>query len=130
MTTYDRLRVEPPQTHQLPSPRAPSDGDLHSRIRWKTADAIVVEVTGDVDVCTAPDLEAAVTEHLRARPGVLRIDLGEVRFFGVAGLRVLVRAHRQAETAGVHLVVDPGDSCAAVRALELLHRLEGANRSR
>jgi anti-anti-sigma factor len=125
MTTHERLRVDPPRTHQLPSPRPPADGDLHSRTRWKTADAVVVEVAGDVDLCTAPDLEAALQEHVRACPGVLRVDLGEVRFLGAAGLQVLVRAHRQAAAAGVHFVVDPGDSCAAGRALELLHQLEG-----
>jgi len=125
MTTYQRPRADPQRTHRLPSPRAPADGDLHSRIRWKTADAIVVEVAGDIDLCTAPDLAAALDEHVRAAPGVLRVDLGEVRFLGAAGIRVLLRAHEQAEATGVHLVVDPGRSCAAGRALELLDRLEG-----
>ncbi|WP_206785626.1 STAS domain-containing protein [Amycolatopsis sp. MtRt-6] len=128
MTTHERLRVagvETPPAHRLPSPRAPSDGDLGSRIRWKSPDAVVVEVTGEVDLCTVAGLAAVLDEHLRARPGVLRVDLGQVRFLGAAGIRVLLRAHRHAEAAGVHLVVDPGRSRAAVRALELLDRLPG-----
>ncbi len=116
--------ADPPLTHRLPSPRAPLEGDLRSRLRWKSPDAIVVQVGGEIDLCTAGALEATLAEHVRARPGVLRVDLGEVRFFGAAGLRVLVRAHRHAEAAGVHLVVDPGRSRAAVRALELLDELE------
>ncbi|MGK3207118.1 STAS domain-containing protein [Amycolatopsis sp. MEPSY49] len=127
MTTHERPRVagaDPPLTHRLPSPRAPADGDLRSRLRWKSPDAIVVQVGGEIDLCTAGTLEATLAEHVRACPGVLRVDLGEVRFFGAAGLRVLVRAHRHAEAAGVHLVVDPGRSRAAVRALELLDELE------
>ncbi len=123
MTTHERLRV-----HRLPSPRAPSDGDLESLIRWKSSDAVVLEVTGEVDLCTVARLAAVLDEHLRARPGVLRIDLGQVRFLGAAGIRVLLRAQRHAEAAGVHLVVDPGGSVAAARALELLDRLRGTAR--
>jgi anti-anti-sigma factor len=127
MTIYERPRVTgpaPPLTHRLPSPRVPSGGDLRSETRWKTADAIVVEVGGEIDGCTAPLLEAALAGHVRARPGVLRVDLGQVEFLGAAGLRVLLSAQRDAEAAGVHLVVDPGRSRAAVRALQLLDRLE------
>lgn len=127
MTTYERPRVvaaDPPRTQRVPAPRAPAEGDLRSKLRWKSPDAIVVQVGGEVDLCTAGALEATLAEHVRACPGVLRVDLAEVRFFGAAGLRVLVRAHRSAEAAGVHLVVDPGRSRAAVRALELLDALE------
>lgn len=130
MTTHERVRVAAagsPPTHRLPAPRPPSDGDLRSRTRWKSADAIVVEVGGEVDACTAPLLEAALAEHVRACPGVLRVDLGQVGFLGAAGLRALVRACRDAEAAGVHLVVDPGRSRAAVRALELLDALDGVS---
>ncbi|WP_410632998.1 STAS domain-containing protein [Amycolatopsis sp. cmx-4-83] len=110
--------------HRLPSPRAPADG-LTGRTRWRTPDAIVVEVAGDIDLCTVSRLEATLEEHLRACPGVLRVDLGEVHFLGAAGLRALVRAAEQAAEAGVHLVFDPGRSHAAIRALELLDRLQG-----
>ncbi|MDQ7811052.1 STAS domain-containing protein [Amycolatopsis sp. A133] len=126
MTTHERLRVagvDLPAGDRLPAPRAPSDGDFDSRIRWKSPDAVVVEVAGEVDLCTVAGLAALLDEHLRARPGVLRVDLGQVWFFGAAGIRVLLRAQRHAEAAGVHLVVDPGGSRAAVRALELLDRL-------
>ncbi|MDX3189536.1 STAS domain-containing protein [Streptomyces sp. MN03-5084-2B] len=131
MTTHERLRVVgAPPSHGLPSPRAPSDDDAGSRIRWKSPDAVVVEVTGEVDLCTVTRLAAMLDEHVRARPGVLRVDLGQVRFLGAAGIRVLLRAHRHAEAVGVHLVVDPGGSRAAVRALELLDRLQGRGADR
>ena len=128
MTTHERLRVagaDALPSDRLPSPRAPSDGEPGSRIRWKSPEAVVVEVTGEVDLCSVPGLAAVLDEHIRARPGVLRIDLGQVRFLGAAGIRVLLRAHRHAEAAGVHLVIDPGRSRAAIRALELLDRLRG-----
>lgn len=125
MTTHERLRVVgAPSSHRLPSPRAPSDGDQGSHLRWKSPDAVVVEVTGEVDLCSVAALAAVLDEHVRARPGVLRVDLGQVCFLGAAGIRVLLRAHRYAEAVGVHLVIDPGRSHAAVRALELLDRLQ------
>ncbi|WP_103349190.1 STAS domain-containing protein [Amycolatopsis sp. CA-128772] len=116
--------VTVPPVHRLPAPRAPSDDDPGSRLRWKSADAVVVEITGEVDLCTVARLAAVLDEHVRARPGVLRVDLGQVRFFGAAGIGALLQAARHAEAAGVHLVVDPGGSRAVIRALELLDRLE------
>ena len=124
MTTDERQRAPgtDPPTHRLPSPRAPADG-LGGRTRWRTADAVVMEVTGEIDACTVPRLEAALDDHLRTGPGVLRLDLGEVGFLGAAGLRVLLRAHERATALGVHLVLDAGRSHAAARALALLDRL-------
>ncbi|MEV6648548.1 STAS domain-containing protein [Amycolatopsis sp. NPDC051371] len=123
MTTYSRLGEArtASSAQRLPSPRAPAD--LHSEVRWKSADAIVVEVTGEIDACTAPRLAATLAGHVRARPAALRVDLGEVGFLGSAGLQVLLKARRDAEAVGVHLVVDPGRSHAAVRALQLLGQL-------
>jgi anti-anti-sigma factor len=112
--------ADPPRTHRLPAPRGSSHDDVPSRLRWKSPDAIVVQVGGEIDLVTSGRFAAVLAEHIRACPGVLRIDLGEVRFFGAAGLRVLLRVRRDAEAAGVHLVVDPGRSRAAERALRLL----------
>jgi anti-anti-sigma factor len=128
MTAHDPLQtagVESPPSHDLPSPRAPSESDLGSRTRWKSADAVVVEVTGDIDLCTVARFAAILDDHVRARPGVLRVDLGQVRFLGAAGIRVLRQAERHAGAVGVHFVVDPGGSRPASRALELLGHLPG-----
>ncbi|SFW84153.1 STAS domain-containing protein [Amycolatopsis australiensis] len=126
MTTYRRpaeVRVAPCPVHRLPAPRAPADEPLRSQVRWKSPDAIVVEVAGDVDLATAAELEAALCEHVRARPRALRVDLGDVTFLGTAGLQALRRAHLLAERSGVHLVFDAGESRAVTRALEVLDRL-------
>ncbi|MEU0791586.1 STAS domain-containing protein [Amycolatopsis sp. NPDC005961] len=125
MTTYSRPgEVRTATAHdRLPAPRAPAD--LRTEVRCKSADAIVVEVAGEIDGRTAPRLRATLAGHLRARPAVLRVDLGEVGFLGSAGLEVLLQAQRDAEAAGVHLVVDPGRSHAAGRALRVLGDLGG-----
>ncbi|MBE1493769.1 anti-anti-sigma factor [Amycolatopsis lexingtonensis] len=124
MTTHERQRAPAadPPAHGLPAPRVAADG-LSDRTRWQTPDAVVVEVTGEIDVCTVARLEATLDDHLRAGPGVLRLDLGEVRFLGAAGLGVLMRARERAAALGIHLVLDAGRSHAAARALELLDRL-------
>ncbi|MCR6483799.1 STAS domain-containing protein [Amycolatopsis sp. OK19-0408] len=131
MTTHPRLgevgTTASPARH-LPSPRAPAD--LHSEVRWRSSEAIVVRVTGEIDTCTAMGLERTVREHLRARPAALRVDMGEVSFFGAAGLRALHRARLLADDAGVHLVVDAGGSLAVQRALDLLDRICAASSSR
>jgi anti-anti-sigma factor len=108
----------------LPLPRAPADQGLRSQVRWRSADAIVVEVAGEIDLCTVTRLESMVRDQLRARPAVLRVDLGEVGFLGASGISVLLRAQLLAQETGVHLVVDPGGSRAALRALELLDLLD------
>lgn len=120
MTTYSRPG-ELGTAHRLPSPRAPAD--LRSELRWKSPDAIVVQVSGEIDTCTAGRLESTVGEHLRARPAALRVDMGEVSFLGTAGIRALQRARVLAEDAGVHLVVDAGGSRAVRRALDVLDRI-------
>jgi anti-anti-sigma factor len=129
MTTYEPpadIGVAPARIHRLPGPRAPAGESLRSELRWCGDDAVVVEVAGEIDSCTATRLDAVLSEQLQFRPAVLRVDLGAVGFLGTAGLRVLGQARRKAEAAGVHLIVDPGGSRAAGRALELLAQVDDA----
>ncbi len=60
-------------------------------------DAVVVRVSGAVDILTAPRLRsalAAALERVDERPVV--VDLTAVRFFGSPGLRVLAESAEQA----------------------------------
>ncbi|MBW4721246.1 STAS domain-containing protein [Saccharothrix obliqua] len=57
--------------------------------RW--GDVLVVSVAGEVDQDTAPRVRAA----LRGRAAALVLDLSAVTFFGSAGIRVLLDAHRE-----------------------------------
>jgi anti-sigma B factor antagonist len=78
--------------------------------------AIVVEVTGEIDMVTAPLLENAVRESLASRPDALVIDLSGAQFFSSAGIAVLVLAHRN--SAGISLRVVAQDR-VVLRPLEL-----------
>ncbi|RSM79943.1 anti-sigma factor antagonist [Amycolatopsis sp. WAC 01375] len=77
----------------VPSPR-PSDEDLLRirRIRW-SQDLLVVAATGEVDLATAGKLERALSGRL---PATTVLDLTEVGFLGVAGLRVIESAAARA----------------------------------
>jgi anti-anti-sigma factor len=58
-------------------------------------DLVVIRVTGDVDLGSAPQLALALAGEL---PPVTVVDLTQVTFLAVAGLRVLVAAMKRAST--------------------------------
>jgi anti-anti-sigma factor len=81
---------------------------------------VVITARGDVDMATSPLLQARLHEWIR-RPGpALVVDLTGVRFFGAAGVTVLVRAAESAKTAGVEFLV-----VAAGRVVLLPLRITG-----
>ena len=82
----------------------------------RRADAVVLTVTGEVDMTTAPEFEHAVRDALAERPATLVIDLTGAEFFSSAGIAVLVLAHRN--DAGVALRVVATDRIV-LRPLEL-----------
>lgn len=79
-------------------------------------DAIVLTVSGEIDMTTAPTLENAVRQALTARPAILVIDLTDVEFFSSAGIAVLVLAHRNESGADLRVIADDR---TVLRPLEL-----------
>jgi anti-anti-sigma factor len=66
----------------------------------------VVTVTGDVDHDTAPLIEQVLLQTIDHRPRTC-LDLGQVDFFGAAGIDVLLSAYQRAAERG-HSVVARG----------------------
>ena len=60
---------------------------------------------GRLDAVTVPALETAIDEQLTARHFRLIIDLSEVGYMSSSGLRVLLRARRQAQSGGGDVVL-------------------------
>ena len=58
--------------------------------------AVVLLVSGEIDLVTAPHLQAAIALALNDRPEVLVVDLTNVGLLSSAGLTVLIRAHFKA----------------------------------
>ena len=83
-----------------------------------------LSVHGELDLATAPRLQAHLEELLRGGFRHLDVDLDEVDFCDVAGLNMLLRAHREAERAGGGLVVR--GSCPSLRLMMRVLRPVGA----
>jgi anti-sigma B factor antagonist len=65
---------------------------------------VVLAVTGDVDIATAPQLRARLADTLGRWPGVV-VDLDGVGFLDSTGLGVLVAAYNKAAAMGCTLVL-------------------------
>jgi anti-anti-sigma factor len=74
------------------------------------ADRTLVVPYGELDLASAPDLEAV----LAAQGGPVVVDLGQLRFVDLAGLRVLLEADARSRQDGMNLAFIAG---AAVRRL-------------
>ena len=79
----------------------------------------VVEVRGELDLATAPDLEAALLERLDAGEDVV-LDLRELQFMDSSGLRVVITAHaRAADGAAQFAIVWPHPGSEVARILDI-----------
>ncbi len=74
-------------------------------------------VGGEIDLASAPVLEAAVTDVLAERPESLIMQLSAVDFMGSVGLRILVETREKLGAADRFAVV--ADGPATSRPIEL-----------
>jgi len=79
---------------------------------------IVIEVGGEVDMLTSPQLRAAVLEQFEPSANVELVVLAmdDVTFLGTSGLAVLIEVREAAHAAGVELRL----ACTARRVLRPL----------
>jgi anti-sigma B factor antagonist len=90
------------------------------QIRCVAGDAgqAVVTVEGQVDLATAPQLAQALAQAQDGTVTQIVIDLTAVDFLDSVGVRVLVEAAREADQAGVSLIVQ-GAAGWVARVLEI-----------
>jgi len=79
------------------------EGLFRLGVRRPLADAVMLEVIGDVDMVTAPMMWSVVCWQIATTPRVIVLDLHGVRFLGAAGLAVLASAREMAQSLGVTL---------------------------
>lgn len=96
----------------------PVSPELAVRAR-RTADGVVLSVTGTVDLATAEQFQAAFDHALQQRHEVLVVDLTGVGFLSSVGLRLLLEAH---EKAGTMRVV-PGETVHRAVEVAGLHQV-------
>ncbi|GAB2993901.1 STAS domain-containing protein [Amycolatopsis acidiphila] len=80
--------------------------------------SLVVEVDGEVDAASAPELSVALEPVWAAVSTRVVLDLSRVTFLGTAGLAELLRAADRADAAGVALRLVGGTRCVD-RAIEV-----------
>jgi len=66
----------------------------------------IVTVSGELDLATAPELEAVFEGVAATASDRVLVDLGQVSFLDSSGIRALVRAKRRLDVIGAPLVID------------------------
>jgi anti-anti-sigma factor len=79
--------------------------------------AVVLNVAGEIDLATAPQLGDSINAAMEQRPETLVVDLSEVDFLASAGMAVLIGCHQQAQGNLRFRIVATGS--ATFRPMEL-----------
>lgn len=89
-------------------------------------DGVHVELTGELDLATAPKLDDELGRVEEGAPGVIVLDLRPLSFMDSSGLRALLAADSRARDAGRRLVLVRGDERVqrVLRITRLDERLE------
>jgi anti-sigma B factor antagonist len=86
-----------------------------------TGGSPVLEIHGELDLVTAPELERAVEAALAAAPAMLVVDLTPTTFLDSSGARQVARAARSAFRAGAAArVVCPKDNRTVRLVIDML----------
>lgn len=95
------------------------DGFAAVGVDLRTTDVQVVVATDpELDLLTSPALDSRLSAAVAAGPRLLVVDMSDVRFMGVAGLKVLLRRREQAEGQSVRFCL-AGCPDVVVRLLAL-----------
>jgi anti-anti-sigma factor len=65
----------------------------------------IVEVDGELDLASSHQLALALDQTWRKQPRLVVLELGDLRFIDMAGLRVLLVAQQRAEHEHARLVL-------------------------
>jgi len=84
----------------------------------------VINITGDLDLSTAPDVCGRVEDTFRDPGARVLLDLTQLTFCDSTGLRALLGVVREAKVHGVPLTIRLPREAAPMRALELSGTLE------
>lgn len=106
------------ETRENAAAQPAADDQITLRLRRPAPGQVVIEVGGEVDMLTSPQLRAAVLKHFADGSGVelVVVALDDVVFLGTSGLAVLIEVRDTAHEAGVVLRL----ACTARRVLRPL----------
>lgn len=89
-----------------------SGEDLELKVE-DTEPGLVVHVRGELDLASAPQLSAALSEAAGSSTRPVILDLAEVSFIDSSALRALVLAGRELGAAGRQLQIGPRSEMVA-----------------
>jgi anti-sigma B factor antagonist len=102
----------------VPEPNQ-SSGALRLNVSRPTPTCVLLRVEGEVDLLTAPTLDAELTKHLTESPApTVVLDLDPVAFFGSSGIAALVHAAELARQHEARMIV-VASGRAVLRPLEV-----------
>jgi anti-anti-sigma factor len=90
-------------------------------LRWHVEparDAVIVHLTGEIDLGTRSALADAISHATTTPAALIVIDLTNITFIGSTGLQLLIEAHQDAARADRQLRIAHGGG-AARRAFEV-----------
>lgn len=108
------MAENPQAASGVPSP-SKNDFDVSEK---RVGQLVVLSVSGNVDMLSAPWLTEAIDAALAKSPSGLVVDLSRVDFLGSAGISVLMTTHANMGDSGRFAVV--ADGPATHRPLTLL----------
>lgn len=75
--------------------------------QYTTDQSVVLDLQGELDYATAPDLRAAISEAAtrHPRPSMIVVDLSQVGFIDDIGVRTLIVGNRVRNQVGIDLAV-------------------------
>jgi len=85
------------------TPGAHSDDQIAITTSRPARGQVVVEVEGEVDMLTSPQLRRVVLDQLAGDAELVVLGLDAVTFLGTSGLAVLIELREAAHAAGVEL---------------------------
>lgn len=94
------IRAPEPPPH---TPAADGDDQIAIVTRTPAPGQVVIQVGGEVDMLTSPQLRRVVLDRLGESPELVVLALDGVSFLGTSGLAVLIEVREAAHTAGVEL---------------------------
>lgn len=80
--------------------------------------AVVVELDGELDLASAPDLRARLLELVNKRPELVVLDLSKLSFVDSTGISLFVVAHQRFAESGIPFRL-AGATPAVRRLLEI-----------
>lgn len=94
--------------------------DVHSEC---TQEHVRVQVAGEVDLATAPQVASRLAEHAPGPGGSVVLDLAEVGFIDSTGVHMLIAVSDEARRAGWTLTIAPSDAVRRILSLLALEDL-------